>query len=217
MQGCPRARLGRRTAKKLLQLGQCPVLTWPGSWARREAVSRVCMDREGQKGFLTPLRFQFIPESARYNISKGNVAAALATLQRIAEMNRAVMPEGVLKEPAKVNQTPPSQAGLRHQGVGEGVGPPSISRSASFPLLTWFFSKQLLSVITKMSFFFWRDSNLGHQKETEFSAFFFFIPCVRSEKYHAEKRSASSITKKAPCKARSSLLPIHPPGASPVP
>lgn len=106
MQGCPRARLGRRTAKKLLQLGQCPVLTWPGSWARREAVSRVCMDREGQKGFLTPLRFQFIPESVRYNISKGNVAAALATLQRIAEMNRAVMPEGVLKEPAKVNQTP---------------------------------------------------------------------------------------------------------------
>lgn len=62
------------------------------------------MDREVQKGFLTPLRFQFIPESARYNMSTGNVAAALATLQRIAKMNGAAMPEGVLREPAKVSR-----------------------------------------------------------------------------------------------------------------
>lgn len=60
------------------------------------------MAREMQKHFLMPLHFQFIPESARYNVSTGNVAAALATLQKIAKMNGAVMPEGVLTEPAKV-------------------------------------------------------------------------------------------------------------------
>ncbi|NXG92807.1 SVOP protein, partial [Stercorarius parasiticus] len=52
-------------------------------------------------GILLILVFKFIPESARYNISTGNVAAATATLQRIAKMNGAVMPEGVLREPAK--------------------------------------------------------------------------------------------------------------------
>ncbi|NWS39976.1 SVOP protein, partial [Probosciger aterrimus] len=50
---------------------------------------------------LLILVFKFIPESARYNISTGNVEAALATLQRIAKMNGAVMPEGVLREPTK--------------------------------------------------------------------------------------------------------------------
>ncbi|XP_027655189.1 putative transporter SVOPL isoform X1 [Falco rusticolus] len=52
-------------------------------------------------GILLILVFKFIPESARYNVSTGNVAAALATLQRIAKTNGAVMPEGVLREPAK--------------------------------------------------------------------------------------------------------------------
>ncbi|KFP68864.1 Putative transporter SVOPL [Cariama cristata] len=52
-------------------------------------------------GILLILMFKFIPESARYNVSTGNVAAALATLQRIAKMNGAAMPEGVLKEPTK--------------------------------------------------------------------------------------------------------------------
>ncbi|XP_062472401.1 putative transporter SVOPL isoform X4 [Pezoporus occidentalis] len=52
-------------------------------------------------GILLILVFKFIPESARYNISVGNVAAALATLQRIAKMNGAAMPEGELREPAK--------------------------------------------------------------------------------------------------------------------
>ncbi|XP_040449980.1 putative transporter SVOPL isoform X4 [Falco naumanni] len=52
-------------------------------------------------GILLILVFKFIPESARYNVSTGNVAAALATLQRIAKTNGAVMPEGELREPAK--------------------------------------------------------------------------------------------------------------------
>ncbi|KAJ8262447.1 hypothetical protein GJAV_G00166590 [Gymnothorax javanicus] len=47
--------------------------------------------------------FQFIPESARYNVSAGNVSGAVATLQRIAKMNRSTMPEGDLVEP-QVNQ-----------------------------------------------------------------------------------------------------------------
>ncbi|XP_038010872.1 putative transporter SVOPL isoform X1 [Motacilla alba alba] len=52
-------------------------------------------------GILLILVFRFIPESARYNVSTGNTAAALATLQRIARMNGAAMPEGQLREPAK--------------------------------------------------------------------------------------------------------------------
>ncbi|KAK1335103.1 hypothetical protein QTO34_004683 [Cnephaeus nilssonii] len=42
---------------------------------------------------------QFIPESARFNVSTGNTQAALATLQHIAKMNRSAMPEGRLGEP----------------------------------------------------------------------------------------------------------------------
>ncbi|XP_052523390.1 putative transporter SVOPL isoform X4 [Tympanuchus pallidicinctus] len=52
-------------------------------------------------GIILIMVFKFIPESARYNVSTGNNAAALATLQRIAKMNRAAMPEGVLQEPPK--------------------------------------------------------------------------------------------------------------------
>ncbi|XP_051463930.1 putative transporter SVOPL [Apus apus] len=52
-------------------------------------------------GILLILVFKFIPESARYNISTGNTAAALATLQRIAKINKAAMPEGVLKDSPK--------------------------------------------------------------------------------------------------------------------
>lgn len=76
-----------------------------------------------QKGFL--LCFQFIPESARYNMSTGNTAAALATLQRIARMNGAAMPEGQLREPAKVGRgcpARPSQAGLLASGLQRGRG-----------------------------------------------------------------------------------------------
>ena len=46
---------------------------------------------------------QFIPESARFNVSTGNTQAALATLQHIAKMNRSVMPEGRLVEPVLVS------------------------------------------------------------------------------------------------------------------
>ncbi|NXQ04995.1 SVOP protein, partial [Vidua macroura] len=52
-------------------------------------------------GILLILVFKFIPESARYNVSTGNMGAALATLQRIARMNGVAMPEGQLREPAK--------------------------------------------------------------------------------------------------------------------
>ncbi|KAL9853914.1 LOW QUALITY PROTEIN: putative transporter SVOPL [Geothlypis trichas] len=52
-------------------------------------------------GILLILVFKFIPESARYNVSTGNTGAALATLQRIARINRAAVPEGHLREPAQ--------------------------------------------------------------------------------------------------------------------
>ncbi|NXA58634.1 SVOP protein, partial [Mohoua ochrocephala] len=52
-------------------------------------------------GILLILVFKFVPESARYNVSTGRTAAALATLQRIARMNGVAMPEGQLREPAK--------------------------------------------------------------------------------------------------------------------
>ncbi|XP_027429631.1 putative transporter SVOPL isoform X4 [Zalophus californianus] len=50
------------------------------------------------RGYMLPLS-QFIPESARFSVSTGNTQAALATLQRIARINRSVMPEGKLVEP----------------------------------------------------------------------------------------------------------------------
>lgn len=49
---------------------------------------------------------QFIPESARFNVSTGNTPAALATLERIAKMNHSVMPEGKLVEPILVSSSP---------------------------------------------------------------------------------------------------------------
>ncbi|NXS37649.1 SVOP protein, partial [Pomatostomus ruficeps] len=52
-------------------------------------------------GILLILVFKFIPESALFNVSTGNMGAALATLQRIARMNGVAMPEGQLREPAK--------------------------------------------------------------------------------------------------------------------
>ncbi|XP_065795234.1 putative transporter SVOPL isoform X4 [Muntiacus reevesi] len=50
-------------------------------------------------GIILIMAFKFIPESARFNVSTGNTPAALATLERIAKMNRSVMPEGKLVEP----------------------------------------------------------------------------------------------------------------------
>uniref|UniRef100_W5UFF3 Putative transporter SVOPL n=1 Tax=Ictalurus punctatus TaxID=7998 RepID=W5UFF3_ICTPU len=43
--------------------------------------------------------FQFIPESARFQVSAGNVKGAVATLKWIAKMNGVSLPEGELREP----------------------------------------------------------------------------------------------------------------------
>ncbi|XP_075795670.1 putative transporter SVOPL [Pelodiscus sinensis] len=50
-------------------------------------------------GIILILAFKFIPESARHNVATGNKEAAVATLRKIARMNRSVMPEGILGEP----------------------------------------------------------------------------------------------------------------------
>ncbi|XP_077449453.1 putative transporter SVOPL isoform X11 [Stigmatopora argus] len=42
--------------------------------------------------------FRFIPESARFDVSAGNIAAAADTLRRIARMNNASLPPGRLAE-----------------------------------------------------------------------------------------------------------------------
>ncbi|XP_071359134.1 putative transporter SVOPL isoform X2 [Trachinotus anak] len=52
------------------------------------------------RAYLLPLA-TFIPESARYHVSAGNIQAAVKTLQRIAKMNRAALPPGQLVEPAE--------------------------------------------------------------------------------------------------------------------
>ncbi|KAM4569748.1 putative transporter SVOPL isoform 2-T3 [Odontesthes bonariensis] len=44
--------------------------------------------------------FKFIPESARYNVSAGNMEAAVKTLEWIARMNRTSLPPGRLAEPS---------------------------------------------------------------------------------------------------------------------
>ncbi|XP_029351494.1 putative transporter SVOPL isoform X2 [Echeneis naucrates] len=48
--------------------------------------------------------FKFIPESARYQVSAGNVDAAVKTLQWIADMNRSSLPTGQLVEPAETGR-----------------------------------------------------------------------------------------------------------------
>lgn len=52
---------------------------------------------------------QFIPESAWFSVSTRNTQAALVTLERIAKMNRSVMPEGKLVEPILVSSSPPTR------------------------------------------------------------------------------------------------------------
>lgn len=47
--------------------------------------------------------FQFIPESARYNVSAGNIQAAVKTLEKIAKMNKTCLPPGRLAEPVVVS------------------------------------------------------------------------------------------------------------------
>ncbi|XP_053364813.1 putative transporter SVOPL [Clarias gariepinus] len=50
-------------------------------------------------GVLLIILFQFIPESARFQVSAGNIDGAVATLKWIAKMNGASLPEGELREP----------------------------------------------------------------------------------------------------------------------
>lgn len=63
---------------------------------------------------------QFIPESARFNVSTGNTQAAVATLEHIAKMNRSVMPEGKLVEPVLVSA---DTRGLLPSPVATGKSP----------------------------------------------------------------------------------------------
>uniref|UniRef100_A0A3B4UAU4 SVOP-like n=1 Tax=Seriola dumerili TaxID=41447 RepID=A0A3B4UAU4_SERDU len=67
-----------------------PVLGW--RWMIRMSVT---------PSVLLIFLFKFIPESARYHMSAGNVQAAVEILQRIADMNRAALPPGRLVEPAQ--------------------------------------------------------------------------------------------------------------------
>uniref|UniRef100_A0A8D3AHL4 Major facilitator superfamily (MFS) profile domain-containing protein n=1 Tax=Scophthalmus maximus TaxID=52904 RepID=A0A8D3AHL4_SCOMX len=46
--------------------------------------------------------FRFIPESARYNVSAGNIPAAVETLTKISKMNRSSLPPGRLVETSAV-------------------------------------------------------------------------------------------------------------------
>ncbi|XP_032339337.1 putative transporter SVOPL isoform X2 [Camelus ferus] len=62
-------------------------------------VHLVCLPADDGGLWRVRPRTRFIPESARFNVSTGNTQAALATLERIAKMNRSVMPEGRLVEP----------------------------------------------------------------------------------------------------------------------
>ncbi|XP_047431693.1 putative transporter SVOPL [Mugil cephalus] len=71
--------------------------------------------------------FKFIPESARYNVSAGNVNAAVKTLQRIATMNRASLPPGRLAEPA-----------VRERGSWRTLLSPSFRRTSLLLWFSWF-------------------------------------------------------------------------------
>ncbi|XP_069580255.1 putative transporter SVOPL isoform X1 [Brachyistius frenatus] len=71
--------------------------------------------------------FKFIPESARYNVSAGNVSAAMTTLQRIANMNRASLPPGRLVEP-----------GVSERGSWRVLLSPSFRRTSVLLWYSWF-------------------------------------------------------------------------------
>uniref|UniRef100_A0A3P8UXQ3 SVOP-like n=1 Tax=Cynoglossus semilaevis TaxID=244447 RepID=A0A3P8UXQ3_CYNSE len=71
----------------LLGMEVVPTLGW--RWMIRISVA---------PSILLIFLFKFIPESARYNVSAGNVDEAVRTLQWIAKMNRVSLPEGRLVE-----------------------------------------------------------------------------------------------------------------------
>lgn len=71
--------------------------------------------------------FKYIPESARYNVSAGNVDAAMKTLQWIADMNRASLPPGRLVEPV-----------VKERGNWRVLLSPSLRRTSLLLWYTWF-------------------------------------------------------------------------------
>ncbi|XP_056373956.1 putative transporter SVOPL isoform X2 [Hyla sarda] len=54
------------------------------------------------RGYMLPLS-QFIPESARFNLSVGKNQEAMETLEKIAKINRSHMPEGTIHEEVAEN------------------------------------------------------------------------------------------------------------------
>ncbi|XP_038564606.1 putative transporter SVOPL isoform X1 [Micropterus salmoides] len=75
----------------IILLGMLVVPTLGWRWMIRISVS---------PSIILIFLFKFVPESARYNVSAGNIQAALETLQKIAKMNGASLPPGRLVEPA---------------------------------------------------------------------------------------------------------------------
>ncbi|KAL6460251.1 hypothetical protein MHYP_G00320100 [Metynnis hypsauchen] len=71
--------------------------------------------------------FQFIPESARFQVSAGNVEGAVATLKWIAKMNGATLPEGDLREPV-----------VTERGNAVTLISPSFRRTSLLLWYSWF-------------------------------------------------------------------------------
>ncbi|XP_048091522.1 putative transporter SVOPL isoform X2 [Alosa alosa] len=73
------------------------------------------------------LLFKFIPESARFQVSVGNVAGAMETLQWIARLNGAKLPPGVLREPV-----------VKERGHGSVLVSSTFRRTSVLLWYTWF-------------------------------------------------------------------------------
>ncbi|XP_017554317.1 putative transporter SVOPL isoform X2 [Pygocentrus nattereri] len=71
--------------------------------------------------------FQLIPESARFQVSAGNVEGAVATLKWIAKMNGASLPEGELREPV-----------VTERGNAVTLISPSFRRTSLLLWYSWF-------------------------------------------------------------------------------
>ncbi|XP_041637301.1 putative transporter SVOPL [Cheilinus undulatus] len=71
--------------------------------------------------------FRFIPESARFNVSAGNVQAAIKTLQKIADMNKSSLPPGRLVEPL-----------VKERGSWRTLISPMYRRTSLLLWYTWF-------------------------------------------------------------------------------
>ncbi|XP_030627536.1 putative transporter SVOPL [Chanos chanos] len=71
--------------------------------------------------------FQFIPESARFQVSAGNMRGAVETLRKIAQMNGANLPEGELREPV-----------VKQRGNASTLISPTFRRTSLLLWYTWF-------------------------------------------------------------------------------